>query len=113
MGTEIWVAQLLSVFGGFLGLDRFYMGQIWQPVLKICTLNGLGIWYIVDVLILAIEGVQLKTKSIINPNLTMEGHTPGFWVGVAILSLFALSTIVTIITTVVAARSNKTNDVAG
>ena len=42
------VAFLLSFFLGILGIDRFYMGQIGLGLLKLLTVGGFGLWYVVD-----------------------------------------------------------------
>ncbi|KAF9346798.1 hypothetical protein BGX34_003609 [Mortierella sp. NVP85] len=48
------IALLLSIFFGYVGIDRFYLGYIITALLKLITAGGLGIWYIVDIVIIAI-----------------------------------------------------------
>lgn len=42
---------LLSWLLGVLGVDRFYLGKIGTGIVKLVTLGGLGIWYLVDLII--------------------------------------------------------------
>ena len=47
------VALLLSIFVGGLGIDRFYLGKIGTGILKLITGGGLGIWWLIDVILIA------------------------------------------------------------
>ncbi len=46
------VALLLSIFLGQLGIDRFYLGYIGTGILKLVTLGGCGIWWLIDVILI-------------------------------------------------------------
>jgi len=49
-----WVAVLLlgllGIFG-IAGIDRFYTGSILLGILKLITFGGLGLWTIIDVIL--------------------------------------------------------------
>ncbi|MCX7717845.1 MAG: NINE protein [Candidatus Sumerlaeaceae bacterium] len=42
-------ARLLSIFLGFLGADRFYLGYTRMGVVKLLTLGMLGLWWVLDI----------------------------------------------------------------
>lgn len=49
-----WVlALLMSIFFGTLGIDRFIMGHVILGILKLLTAGGFGIWWLVDVILIA------------------------------------------------------------
>jgi TM2 domain-containing membrane protein YozV len=52
-----WQRQLIifiiSFAAGYFGLDRFYRGQVGLGVLKMITMGGAGVWYLVDAAIAA------------------------------------------------------------
>jgi TM2 domain len=48
------VALGLALFGGVFGLHRFYTGRVQSGVCMCVTLGGLGIWYLYDVVVLAV-----------------------------------------------------------
>ncbi|HUR44662.1 MAG TPA: TM2 domain-containing protein [Candidatus Saccharimonadales bacterium] len=54
-GKDWLTTLLLSIFLGSLGVDRFYTGHTLLGVLKLITCGGLGIWWLID-LILVVTG---------------------------------------------------------
>jgi hypothetical protein len=47
------VALLLSVFVGTLGIDRMYVGHVGLGIVKLITCGGLGVWYLIDIILFA------------------------------------------------------------
>ena len=46
------VTLILAILVGGLGIDRFYSGSILLGVLKLVTLGGLGLWWLIDLIML-------------------------------------------------------------
>lgn len=54
---EWLTALLLSLFVGYLGVDRFYLGQAGLGVAKLLTAGGCGLWYLIDFILIAARKV--------------------------------------------------------
>jgi TM2 domain-containing membrane protein YozV len=49
-----WVLTLvMSIIFGWVGVDRFIMGKVGTGILKLITFGGIGIWWLVDLILIA------------------------------------------------------------
>ncbi len=51
------VALILSILLGQLGVDRFYLGYVGLGILKLITCGGIGIWWLIDVILIAMNSL--------------------------------------------------------
>ncbi len=49
------VALLLSLFLGFFGADRFYIGRTRSAIVKLLIIGGFGVWWLSDFILIASE----------------------------------------------------------
>lgn len=54
-------ALLLSIFLGSIGVDRFYLGKVGTGILKLLTAGGFGIWWLIDIILIATD--QMKDNN--------------------------------------------------
>lgn len=59
------VTMILSIVGGMLGADRFYLGQTALGVIKLITCGGFGIWTIIDIFISSGEARSCNAEKIV------------------------------------------------
>jgi len=50
---EYIIALLFSIFLGYFGIDRFYMGQVGLGIGKLLTGGGCGVWWLIDIILIA------------------------------------------------------------
>lgn len=68
-GSKSFIATwLLSLFLGIFGVDRFYLGKIGTGILKLVTLGGAGIWWLID-LIMVLAGATRDVRG-----ARLQGH---------------------------------------
>ncbi|MBU0980478.1 MAG: TM2 domain-containing protein [Nanoarchaeota archaeon] len=49
-----WTLTLImSILFGQLGVDRFLMGHVGLGILKLITAGGCGIWWVIDIILVA------------------------------------------------------------
>ncbi|MEB2282041.1 TM2 domain-containing protein [Lysinibacillus xylanilyticus] len=59
---------LLCFFLGSLGIHRFYAGKIGTGILMIITLGGLGIWALIDLIMIIVGKFKDKEGKEIKPS---------------------------------------------
>jgi TM2 domain-containing membrane protein YozV len=75
-GVATALASLLGVFGA----HRFYVGKAGTGVLMLCTVGGLGIWYLYDLILVAggsFRDAEGRLVSRWDPEATPRDTIPG------------------------------------
>ena len=65
------VAVLLCLIVGVLGIHRFYVGKTGTGIAMILTLGGLGVWVLIDLIMLLVGAFRDKDgKPVLNWQLS-------------------------------------------
>ena len=94
----------LSLFLGFLGVDRFYLGKVGTGIVKLITIGGFGIWYLIDLILVITnattdkQGNKLQGYDEKNNKMIAIGVTIGFYVLSSIAGIVTSITVVPTIT---------------
>jgi TM2 domain-containing membrane protein YozV len=78
---------LLSLLLGLFGVDRFYLGKVGTGLLKLFTLGGVGIWYLIDLILILTGSMRDKAG---NALANHEKHKVLAWVVSGVVILFAI-----------------------
>jgi TM2 domain-containing membrane protein YozV len=54
------VALLFCILLGWIGVHRFYVGKIGTGFLMVLTIGGLGIWTLIDLILIAVGSFRDK-----------------------------------------------------
>ena len=66
--SKNWVAALvLCIFLGGLGIHRFYVGKAGTGVLMLLTGGGFGIWWLIDIIMIAVGSFTDKSGAFLKP----------------------------------------------
>ncbi|GAA1348352.1 Ltp family lipoprotein [Arthrobacter roseus] len=93
------VTWLLSLLLGILGIDRFYLGKVGTGILKLITLGGLGVWALIDLILV------LANKTRDKQGLPLEGYDKNKKVALIVTGVLILLSIV--VNSVQAGSSNS------
>lgn len=85
------VTWLLSYFLGILGVDRFYLGKVGTGIIKLLTIGGFGVWWLIDLIIVLAGGQRDKQGQ---PLAGYAEHKKLAWIvtaGLIVLSIIVSS----------------------
>jgi len=84
--TKFYMTFFLGVFLGILGVHRFYLRKIGTGLFQLVTLGGLGIWWLVDMILILLgkfkdkQGLAIPN---INPKLSWSVFAAVVIIGLA------------------------------
>jgi len=62
------IAFLLCLIFGMFGIHRFYLNRIGSGILMLITFGGLGIWYVIDLIVMIVGGFRDGEGNFVKPS---------------------------------------------
>lgn len=77
-----WVFVALCIFGGFIGLDHFYLRSNETAMKKLLVnIVGLGFWYFYDLIQIWVDGAKVRKEGLSSPLDWIQGIGRGMFTG--------------------------------
>lgn len=97
-------AFLLTLFGGFFGLEYFYLGLPGVATSKLCTLGGFGVWWLYDIVRIG-SGPVYASDFRVAPDLPFWGYV------LTVLFIFVIGGFAVSLVSILRYRNKKRKDV--